>query len=64
MNKAIELAKEIQRKHKAIQNTKSEKLKKDYTKSIARSIRELKYYCNAQGLNYARLSDEFISKLP
>ena len=64
MNRAIELVKEIQRKRKAIQNTKSEKLKRDYTKSITRSIRDLKYYCNAKGLDYARLSDEFISKLP
>ena len=64
MNKAIELAKEIQRKQKAIQETKSDKLKRDYTKSVARSIRDLKYYCKVKKLNYIQLSDEFINKLP
>lgn len=52
MNKAIETAKEIGRKQKALQKTKSDKLKSDYGKSIHRSIKELRFYCKCKGLNY------------
>lgn len=64
MNKALELAQEIRRKQSAVQKTKSEKLKRDYSKSIVRSIRDLKYYCKSKNLDYVRISEEFISKLP
>lgn len=64
MNKALELAQEIRRKQSAVQKTKSEKLKRDYSKSIVRSIRDLKYYCKAMNLDYVRISEEFTSKLP
>ena len=55
MNKAIEAAKEIERKQKALQKTKSDKLKSDYGKSIRRSMNELRYYCRCKGISYSEV---------
>ena len=52
MKRAIELAAEIERKKAAIHKTKSEYLRRDYGKSIKRSMAELKYYCRSRGIDY------------
>lgn len=64
MNKAIEFAQEIRKKQEIINNTNSRYLKTDLSKSVKRSIKELKYYCKLKGINYCELSKEFIDKLP
>lgn len=51
MKQAKEMAKEIYRKKQALQKTKSEHLKRDYTKSINSDLRELKDYCKFKGLD-------------
>ena len=51
MNNAIEFAKEIERKKQAIKQSTSDNLKRQYRKSVNRSIKELKYYCNLRGLS-------------
>ena len=51
MNAAVELAKEIYRKIKAREKTKSETLKRDYAKSITRDYKELLYYCTVRGIS-------------
>ena len=52
MVRAIEYAKEIQRKISSKHKSKSMFLKKDYGKAITREINELKYYCEAKDLNF------------
>lgn len=67
MLKALEFAQEIKRKQEAIKKSNSRHLKNDYSKSIKRDIKELKYYCKQKGIDYKRLmpfSDDFINKLP
>ena len=64
MNRAIEFAKDIKQKQEIIKSTKSKYLKTDLSKSVKRSIKELKYYCKLKGINYCELSKEFIDKLP
>ena len=49
---AITHAMEILRKEEAIRKTKSEKLKRDYSKNVKKSIKELKYYCKMNGLRF------------
>ena len=49
---AITHAMEILRKEEAIRKTKSEKLKRDYSKNVKKSIKELKYYCKINGLRF------------
>ena len=49
---AITHAMEILRKKEAIRKTKSEKLKRDYSKNVKKSIKELKYYCKINGLRF------------
>lgn len=49
---AINHAMEILRKEEAIRKTKSEKLKRDYSKNVKKSIKELKYYCKMNGLRF------------
>lgn len=49
---AITHAMEILRKKEAIRKTKSEKLKRDYSKNVKKSIKELKYYCKMNGLRF------------
>lgn len=49
---AITHAMEILRKEAAIRKTKSEKLKRDYSKNVKKSIKELKYYCKMNGLRF------------
>ena len=63
MNRAIEFAKDIKQKQEIIKSTKSKYLKTDLSKSVKRSIKELKYYCKLKGINYCELSKEFIDKL-
>ena len=62
MNSAVELAKEIYRKIKAREKTKSEYLKTDYAKSITRDYKELLYYCKVRGININEVWDEAIRK--
>lgn len=67
MRKALDFVKEIKRKQNAIKQTNSKRLKNDYSKSIKRDIRELKYYCKQKGIDYKTLmpfSYDFINKLP
>lgn len=45
MDKAVDFAKEIVRKEKAVIASNSEKLKREYGKSIKSSMKELEYYC-------------------
>lgn len=52
MNKAIEFAKEIVRKEMAISVTKSDKLKRDYSKSIKESTKDLRYYCKCRCISF------------
>ena len=49
---AITHAMKILRKEEAIRKTKSEKLKRDYSKNVKKSIKELKYYCKMNGLRF------------
>lgn len=51
MKNAIILAKEMKRKEKAIAETKSEKLRRDYTISLSRDRKELRYYCKCIGIS-------------
>ena len=51
MNEAVKFAKEIIRKRDAAYKTKSEKLRRDYEKSIQRDQRELVYYAKAKRLD-------------
>lgn len=51
MEKAVEFAKEILRKEKAINVTKSDKLKRDYRASLHRDRGDLAYYCACKGLS-------------
>ena len=60
MNSAVELAKEIYRKIKAREKTKSETLKRDYAKSITRDYKELLYYCKVRQININEVWDEAI----
>ena len=50
MEKAVEFAREILRKEKAINVTKSDKLKRDYRASLHRDRGDLLYYCHCMGL--------------
>ena len=51
MRNAVKFAEEILRKEKALQITKSDKLKHDYTASLRRDRGELLYYCKCRGLS-------------
>lgn len=51
MEQAVEFAKEILRKEKAITVTKSDKLKRDYRTSVHRDRGDLLYYCKCNGLS-------------
>lgn len=52
MKQAVDFAKEILRKQKAIETSSSQKLKNDYSRSVKQDIRDLKYYCYRRNLNY------------
>ena len=58
MKRAVEFAKEILRKQAAIEGSKSQKLKNDYSRSVKQDIRELKYYCYIQHLNFNKVIEE------
>lgn len=45
------MAREMKRKEKAIAETKSEKLRRDYTISLSRDRKELRYYCKCIGIS-------------
>lgn len=67
MRKALEFVQEIKRKQEVIEKSDSRHLINDYTKSIKRDIKELKYYCKQKGIDYNQLmpfSVEFTNKLP
>lgn len=51
MIEAVKFAREIIRKREASKKTKSEKLRRDYEKSIQRDQRDLVYYAQVRGLN-------------
>jgi membrane-bound inhibitor of C-type lysozyme len=51
MKRAVEFAKEIMRKEKALKVTKSDKLKQDYQKSVIRDRKELCYYCHTKNIS-------------
>lgn len=51
MIEAVKFAREIIRKREASKKTKSEKLRRDYEKSIQRDQRDLVYYAQARGLD-------------
>lgn len=51
MKNAVIFAKEILQKKKAVLETSSYKLKKEYRKSIQEDLEELQYYCDAMGLS-------------
>lgn len=51
MEKAVEFAREILRKEKAINLTDSDKLKRDYRVSLHRDRGDLLYYCQCRGLS-------------
>ncbi len=51
MDSAIDFAREIVRKSKAMQITGSRMLKVDYGKAVAKEYKELRYYCNKCGLD-------------
>lgn len=51
MDSAVDFAKEIVRKSKAMQISNSRMLKVDYGKAVAKEYKELRYYCNKCGLD-------------
>lgn len=51
MREAVSFAREIIRKREASKKTKSEKLRRDYEKSIQRDQKELIFYAKAKGLD-------------
>lgn len=51
MDSAVDFAKEIVRKSKAMQITGSRMLRVDYGKAVAKEYKELRYYCNKCGLD-------------
>lgn len=55
MNKAIEFYSEILRKRQALQKSKSQNLKRDYAKSINRSMHELRQYCDFKNISVAEV---------
>ncbi len=55
MKNAVIFAKEILQKKKAIAETSSYKLKKEYRKSIQEDLGELQYYCDAKGLSISEV---------
>lgn len=55
MDEAIKFMKEINRKRKAINSTKSDYLVNDYSKSVRRDIEDLKFYCRCHGISFAEV---------
>ena len=55
MKQALIFIDEINRKKSALQKTKSQYLKNDYSKSIRQDIKELKSYCEYKGLDFQEL---------
>ncbi len=51
MNSAVDFAREIVRKSKAMQITGSRMLRVDYGKAVAKEYKELRYYCKKCGLD-------------
>ena len=52
MKQALKVVEEIERLKGAIEKTKSEKLKHDYSKGIRKLTAELKEYCRYKKLNF------------
>ena len=61
MSNAIKFAKEIYRKIKARKKTKSDKLKRDYAKSITRDYKELLYYCKVRNIPINEVWDKAVT---
>lgn len=59
MKQALKVCEEINRCKIAINKSKSNQLKKQYTKHIARLESELKYYCSWRKIDYTRLWELF-----
>lgn len=55
MKQALVVAKEIRRMRVAIEKTKSQHLKNDYSKSIRRLTAELREYCGYRNLNFDKV---------
>jgi hypothetical protein len=51
MKNAVEFAQEILRKERAINVTKSDKLKRDYRTSLHRDRGDLLYYCQCHNIS-------------
>lgn len=51
MDSAVDFAREIVNKSKAMQITGSRMLRVDYGKAVAKEYKELRYYCNKCGLD-------------
>ena len=62
MNSAIDLAKDIYRKIKAREKSKSEKCRTDYAKSITRDYKELSYYCKCMNINVDDVWEQAVIK--
>ena len=56
MKAAREHIEEINRMYVAVEKTKSQYLKNDYSKNIHRMKKELKTYCGYKGYDYKELS--------
>lgn len=52
MKNAKKMVAEIDRKKRALRNTKSEHLERDYRKSIYSDLKELRDYCKFKGLDF------------
>lgn len=55
MKQALKVAAEIERLKGAIERTKSEKLKRDYSKGIRNLTAELKEYCGYRKIDFNEL---------
>lgn len=51
MQKAVELATEILKKSQIVQDTSSNRLKKDLQKNVNRIRKELLYYCRCKNID-------------
>lgn len=56
MNQALKLVDEINRKKKAVLETRSSYLRNDYAKSIRADIFELRDYCKFKGLDFKEVA--------
>lgn len=55
MDKAVEFAREILRKERAVTVTSSKNLKRDYQKSARQDREDLRFYCDNMNLDFDRV---------